>query len=880
MADNLVGDIEGANNALGKMERLLLKLTETAGKFGKAMGGATQGMGNGGFGDRGLGVGSNNRLMGALGRFTTPPTGDVGATWGWANKRNMQLSTVQGAITAGTGIVAGGFAAMPDVGMTTARSTAFYNSNLINRLGPGGRSMIQNAVFSSMQGGISEPGGDAMATGILTGMGVSATIGKNGKATGQFGNLLTSTANAAKYLNIDNASAASALGGLTQGSTSQALMRNFGMYTTDPVTGKRYTPTEIFEQLNQRMTGGQKLSVKDLQTSMQGGALASNLQNSGLDVTQQQLAYQYMIDKAKGETMDLGNDKTMAQLQKEVGDNPMQSQYSANTSATGTMNAASDAYIEGMKKAAGVIDTFNKAMQNFLKSPAGQVMAQTNAGYSLASTDNVIGGGLTALGGIAGGLGQIGAAYFGGKILTSMLRKTGVLPGKGGGSGPKGGAPSKLPKGWKIASNGAVMKPKAGGKGFTFANKSEIAALEKGGLKGLSKGLAKAVPVVGTAINAFNIFNDVASGNWKGVAGDVGGILGGGAAAAGLTAATGGVGIVGSVAAYTGGSMAGSWAGEQLYDTFFGGKGDGGPSRIGTGGNSPTATAGGTSNFTLIHPVGKARIVCKYGTYDTLHPDGHWAVDWAATEGYGIMAAADGKVIEAGGNSRNTMGTKDRSYGLHIKIDHGNGYATLYAHMSGFDVSIGQTVKQGQQIGRVGNTGYSEAAHLHFELWQGSKRVDPSPFLGANYRDNSGVAGGGAAGVSSGNSNLRGTSGAGDAGLTGFSAGAGTTGNGLKIPKSYTGAAIGKSTAAGGGRTSASSGGAGKLLGKGSSSSSVGGSIGTTGSGDGPHSGGGGNNVTINVTVASASESEARRFAKLIKEYIDSDTLTSNMGRI
>jgi hypothetical protein len=877
MPDNLVGDIDGANNALSKMDRLLKGLTETFGKFGKAASGAMQPVGNGGTGAIGLGVGSQNRLMTALGKFTTPPTGNVGATWGWANKMNLGLSAAQGGMTALFGGAAGFLAAMPDVEMTTARSTAFYNSSLINGLGPGGRSRIQNAVFGAMKGGISNPGGDAQAAGIFTGMGVRATFDKNGNATGQFGNLLTSTANAAKYLNIDNASAAQALGGLTQGGTSSALMRNFGIYTTDPVTGRRLKPTEIFEQLNQRITGGQKLSVKDLQTSMQGGALAVDLQNSGLDSAQQSMAYQYMLDKAKGKTMDLGSDKTMTQLQKEAGINPEQSIYSATTSQTATMNAASDAYIKGMQKATGYIDQFNKAMQGFLKSPAGEAMAELNAGYNLASKDPTVSGGMGAIGAGLTGLGQIGAAYFGGKVLTGMLRKNGVLPGKGaGGAGGgvvppgMGGKATKLPKGYKFTKNGRVYNTAAN----RLATKAETEAiatrapglLRNVGGKLLRGGMGSMVGDLATGVAGMTGANQDQS-YWTGLGTSfaAGEVIGG--------AETFGVSGLISAGIYA----ATNWGQtSQAFGDLFSGKGwgaggwggDGGASLIGTGGNS--ATDAGNSNFTLIHPVGKATIVCKYGQYDELHPNGHWAVDWAAKEGFGIMAAADGTVIQAEGNSANTLASGNHSYGLHVKIDHGNGYATLYAHMSGFDVSVGQKVTQGQQIGRVGNTGYSQAPHLHFELWQGGKRIDPSPFLGANYRDNSGVAGGGGRGVSRGGS-------AEGADLLGFNTGA--AGNGLKIPSSYSGAA--SSDPNGSGVTDASSGTTGTLIGKGATTTkgSGGGSMGTTGGGDGP-SGGGRSNVTINVTVAQASESEARRFAKLIKEYLDADTLTSTMGRI
>ena len=58
-------------------------------------------------------------------------------------------------------------------------------------------------------------------------------------------------------------------------------------------------------------------------------------------------------------------------------------------------------------------------------------------------------------------------------------------------------------------------------------------------------------------------------------------------------------------------------------------------------------------------------------------------------------------------------------------ISHGNGYATQYAHCSSVNVSVGQTVKAGQVIGRVGNTGHSFGAHLHFETWKGSERYNP-----------------------------------------------------------------------------------------------------------------------------------------------------------
>ncbi|MRS12322.1 MAG: hypothetical protein EG823_04530 [Actinobacteria bacterium] len=87
-----------------------------------------------------------------------------------------------------------------------------------------------------------------------------------------------------------------------------------------------------------------------------------------------------------------------------------------------------------------------------------------------------------------------------------------------------------------------------------------------------------------------------------------------------------------------------------------------------------------------------------------------------------IVAAADGKVIYAGYRG---------GYGNCVIIDHGNGVATLYAHMQSgsFKVSEGQTVERRDGIGRVGSTGLSTGPHLHFEVRINGTPVDPMPYL-------------------------------------------------------------------------------------------------------------------------------------------------------
>ena len=93
-----------------------------------------------------------------------------------------------------------------------------------------------------------------------------------------------------------------------------------------------------------------------------------------------------------------------------------------------------------------------------------------------------------------------------------------------------------------------------------------------------------------------------------------------------------------------------------------------------------------------------------------------------------IVAHSDGKIIQAQDGLGNMKGTN--SYGNYVKIDHGNGYCTLYAHMQkGISVKNGQYVKKGQVLGYMGNTGNSYGAHLHFEVWKGNTRINPTEYL-------------------------------------------------------------------------------------------------------------------------------------------------------
>ena len=121
-----------------------------------------------------------------------------------------------------------------------------------------------------------------------------------------------------------------------------------------------------------------------------------------------------------------------------------------------------------------------------------------------------------------------------------------------------------------------------------------------------------------------------------------------------------------------------------------------------------------------------------YAFVSQWYSSSHRAIDIAASEGSPILAVRSGRVVFAGfGNASNGF----NRYGNVVLISHGDGYYSLYAHCHFLNVSTGQTVTQGQQIGGVGNTGQSFGNHLHFEIRDGVQgtRLNPVNFVTAPH---------------------------------------------------------------------------------------------------------------------------------------------------
>jgi len=101
-------------------------------------------------------------------------------------------------------------------------------------------------------------------------------------------------------------------------------------------------------------------------------------------------------------------------------------------------------------------------------------------------------------------------------------------------------------------------------------------------------------------------------------------------------------------------------------------------------------------------------------------PANHTGIDFAGKHGAEIIAVADGVVTWSG----------DRyGYGIMVEINHGNGYATRYAHNSENLVAVGDEVKKGQVVGRMGETGRATGPNLHFEVLHNGRRVNPVKFI-------------------------------------------------------------------------------------------------------------------------------------------------------
>ena len=130
--------------------------------------------------------------------------------------------------------------------------------------------------------------------------------------------------------------------------------------------------------------------------------------------------------------------------------------------------------------------------------------------------------------------------------------------------------------------------------------------------------------------------------------------------------------------------------------------------------NSVQVTTVSSYSYPVTNPTGVSQ------QYHGLHR----GVDIRAPKGTPAVAIASGMVVEV---RQDLFG-----YGHHVRIAHEGTMSTLYAHLSKIEVTVGQRVEQGQEIGQVGTTGWSTGSHLHFEILQNASAVNPAEYLSDN----------------------------------------------------------------------------------------------------------------------------------------------------
>ncbi len=116
------------------------------------------------------------------------------------------------------------------------------------------------------------------------------------------------------------------------------------------------------------------------------------------------------------------------------------------------------------------------------------------------------------------------------------------------------------------------------------------------------------------------------------------------------------------------------------------------------------------------NPLDVVRVNSWYGHVGNVHRTAHKGIDFGAAKGTPVLAAAAGTVSEV---------ARDARYGIYIMLEHAQKRRSMYAHLDSTAVKVGETVAAGAPIGKVGSTGMATGPHLHFEVFEDARRVNP-----------------------------------------------------------------------------------------------------------------------------------------------------------
>lgn len=375
----------------------------------------------------GVGVGSTRQNLGtenanipgnAQGAQGAQPTqGSSAMPWMYTTAGAGTLAAAK----VGLGLAGAAYAAIPGLDTVLPTASAYYGSAMRGPIGTT-RQQISTRTIKALNGGVTSPLDAAAASNIL-----SQSYFYNPRSSA-YTNTMAEVGGAARALNMNNAEAAQALGGLQTGPMGGNLYQ-YGIHTIDPMSGKQLSTEQIARQMYNRIFTNQKgLTYKDVQGSLQYGFAGANLRNMGLSEAQQKIFGQAFLNFSQGKGFDL---KTEGGA-----DNPMSPYYQYKTSEAELINKKTDAELEGYAKAMAAASAFNKELSNmsdFLFKLKGliQGITSTNLGGALGIAGGAITGAVQGLTGAAVMRRLLGgaAAKTAGKAATSTLGKTALTIG-------------------------------------------------------------------------------------------------------------------------------------------------------------------------------------------------------------------------------------------------------------------------------------------------------------------------------------------------------------------------------------------------------------------------------------------------------------------
>lgn len=649
MADGGPGDLNNVNNLLGQIVQKLTQadsLTRTIKGNSSGIGTGLRGAASGG-GNIGVATGNTNMMPQMQTVTFNGETADQAIVSRYKEAHNFLDKSLPKDSTTGLalakiagktalGVAAAGFMAAPTYQEVAGRAGGYFGASLAG--GPTWNTLsksTESVINGSFGMGLSSTLGGANAAAIAASRGVTP-------GSAQYNSLMASVGGAARGMNMANENAAVALTGMTQGGMSANLYAA-GISTYDVATGKARSTGEIFNQMYDRLTMGQgKMTTEELNNSIQGGMLGSQMRAMGLSTDQQALFAQVARSRNAGGSGDIAGMTGSG--------NPLASKLGLVASETNVLDAYTQPVLKGFEEAANVIKTqFNPKLIDAadalgrLSGWAG-ALSESRTGPAIMAMIGTITSAITGLLSMAGaalgarlGMGALGAgAGAAGAGATLATVGTGLGIGlAGGGVGYLAGKGAKALGGNQLASTGAGI---AGG--------AATGAL-----------IGSIVPGFGTAAGAV-----------------VGGVVGG----------------IGGFFSNRGGSSS------YHFGASFGA----------TGGNSaPVSPAPGA--------VGTG-----YGASGDMWGGGkHTGDDYPQPIGTPVKASLDGVIINTNPGS---------DYGKTVEIDHGDGYQTLYGHLSEVLVSVGQKVVRGQIVAKSGDTGNVTGPHLHYEVRKGKNNpVNP-----------------------------------------------------------------------------------------------------------------------------------------------------------